>query len=133
MSYLFTFCPPGPEDLLNEISNKLGGIVSVSNFASQVRALVSSSSVAFSVFVLLANARENKLVCEGLVRATNRNIVDAVGRVFHALYLDIFTCASFDDGEPYHVVVLPWRAELGRVSRSDVTIMRQLFAHAFTS
>lgn len=47
VSYLFTFCPPGPEDLLKLNSPMfLRGIDSACSFASQVRAAWSSSSLA---------------------------------------------------------------------------------------
>lgn len=46
MVYLFTFCPPGPDDRLKETSHIFFGIVSGSKLASQRRAALSSSSSA---------------------------------------------------------------------------------------
>jgi hypothetical protein len=44
-SYLFTFCPPGPEDREKVISHRLRGIVSGFRLASHLRAAERSSSV----------------------------------------------------------------------------------------
>lgn len=44
-TYLFTFCPPGPEDLLKETSHRLLGMASGLNVASQDLALSMSASL----------------------------------------------------------------------------------------
>lgn len=97
---MFTFCPPGPEDLLNEMSNKFCGIVSASSFASQVRALVSSSSVALVFAVLLAYVRQSKPVHDGRTPRCRRNpsiVITYTRRVVREM---MDASASFDDGEP---------------------------------
>lgn len=43
-TYLLTFCPPGPEDRENVISDKLRGMVSGFRSASHLRAAARSSS-----------------------------------------------------------------------------------------
>lgn len=74
--YLFTFWPPGPDDLLNETSQMLRGIVSASKFANQrLAASSSSSSPPFSplpdpVFGLEANTRVDVQNEVGHVRVT---------------------------------------------------------------
>jgi hypothetical protein len=45
VAYLFTFWPPGPEDLEKVISHRLRGIVSGFRLASHLRAVERSSSV----------------------------------------------------------------------------------------
>jgi hypothetical protein len=45
VAYLFTFWPPGPEDLEKVISHRLRGIVSGFRLASHLRAAERSSSV----------------------------------------------------------------------------------------
>jgi hypothetical protein len=42
--YLFTFCPPGPEERENVISDRLRGMVSGFRSASHLRAAIRSSS-----------------------------------------------------------------------------------------
>ena len=44
VAHLFTFCPPGPEDRENVISDRLRGIVSGFRAASHLRAAERSSS-----------------------------------------------------------------------------------------
>jgi len=46
VAYLLTFCPPGPDDLLNETSPILRGSFVTSNTESHCLAVRSSSSVA---------------------------------------------------------------------------------------
>lgn len=56
-AYLFTFCPPGPEDLLKVTWQMLRGIVSGPSLASHFLAVTSSSSSAPSPARLVAKHR----------------------------------------------------------------------------
>jgi len=64
LAYLFTFCPPGPEDRLKLISHMLFGIVSAWRLSSHIRAFCRSSSLASSV--PLTAAKHRALRCSGV-------------------------------------------------------------------
>lgn len=92
VQYLFTFWPPGPEDLLKDTSQMLFGMVSASKVASQ-RLAASSSPSPFSppsdaVFGLAASRRVEvqnevgvRVTVLGRRMAMGRNIMARVERV----------------------------------------------------
>lgn len=80
-TYLFTFWPPGPEDLLKDMSHILRGMVFASNLASHLLAASVSSSSTFASSVSLprdANARIQATglgdCCRPSERIANRDV-----------------------------------------------------------